>query len=76
MTDFASLAQGLKDNEAFQAALDAIRENARDSLGTVAATDADAIRKHQATVQVVDDIRDNLVQMIRSGKPRSAPGLP
>lgn len=72
----AALSQSLKDNEAFQEALNLIRENARDTLGTIDPTDADAIRTAQATVRVVDELRGNLEQFIRSGKPRTPPGLP
>lgn len=75
MADLGALAQSLKDNEAFQAALDGIREDARDKLGTVLATDADTIREHQATIRVVDQIRGNLGQFVRSGRPPKPPGL-
>jgi hypothetical protein len=75
VADLAALAQSLKDNEAFQAALDLIREDARDKLGTVDATNADTIREHQATIRVVDQLRDNLGQFIRSGSAKAPPGI-
>jgi hypothetical protein len=75
MTDLASLAQSLKDNEAFQEALNLIREDARDKLGTVDPTSADTIREHQATIRVVDELRGNFEQMIRSGAAKKAPGI-
>lgn len=75
MTDFASLAQSLRDNEAFQEALNTIREDARDKLGAVDPNNADAIREHQATIRVVDELRGNLEQMIRGGAPKKPPGI-
>jgi hypothetical protein len=71
----ASLAQSLKDNEAFQAALDNMRANALDGLAGVNADDKNAILKFQATVNVVDDLRGNLDQFIRSGKEPKKPGI-
>ncbi len=75
MTDFASLAQSLKDNEAYQEAMTTIRTNALDTLATVKRDDEAAFYTAQATVKVVDDLRDNLEQMIRSGQPQKKPGL-
>lgn len=75
MTDYAQLAQSLKDNEAFQLALDNMRKDALAGLVAVNADDKNAILKFQATANVVDDIRANLDQFIRSGKVVKPPGL-
>ena len=71
----ASLAQSLKDNEAFQMALNGQRASALDALATIDASDTLGILKHQAVVKVVDDIRADLEQFIRSGQKRGAPGI-
>ena len=71
----ASLAQSLKDNEAFQMALNGQRASALDALSTIDADDTLGILKHQAVVKVVDDIRADLEQFIRSGQKRGAPGI-
>ena len=76
MTDLSSEAMSLRDNEAFQAALDAIRSNALDTLITVDADDKNSLLKAQATVQVVDDIRDNLRAFIDAGKPKALRAIP
>jgi hypothetical protein len=75
MTDLASLAQSLKDNEAFQVALNLIREDARDKLGTVDPTSADTIREHQATIRVVDELRERFALMISTAAAKKPPGL-
>jgi hypothetical protein len=75
MTDYAALAQSLKDNEAFQRALDNIRTGALEALSTIDADDKNGILKAQATVAVVDDIRSNLDQFIRSGAPKKPAGI-
>lgn len=74
-TQLASLAQSLKDNEAFQEAIDMTRSNALEMLAIIPASDIEAIQKNQATVRVVDDIRANLEQFIRSGTAAKAPGI-
>jgi len=71
----ALAAQSIKDNEAFQMALGAMRRDAIEALVSVNATDADKIRDHQATVKVVDELRANLDALIRKGQPPKAPGL-
>lgn len=71
----ASLAQSLRDNEAFQMALNGQRASALDALATIDASDTLGILKHQAIVKVVDDIRADLGQFIRSGQKRGAPGI-
>lgn len=77
MTDYAQLAQSLKDNEAFQRALDNIRANALETLVLANATDPTQIIGLQATVKVVDNFRDNLEQFIRSAaQAQKKPGLP
>lgn len=71
----ASLAQSLEDNEAFQMALNGQRASALDALAAIDASDTLGILKHQAIVKVVDDIRADLGQFIRSGQKRGAPGI-
>jgi hypothetical protein len=71
----ASLAMSLRDNEAFQAALDSIRSGAIDALISVNADDKNSLLKAQATVGVVDDIRGNLDQFIRSGAAKKPAGI-
>ena len=77
MTDeqIAREAQNIKDNEAFQMALGAMRRDAIEALVSVNATDVDKIRDHQATVRVVDELRANLEALIRKGQRPKAPGL-
>lgn len=75
MTDYAQLAQSLKDNEAFQAALEIMRGDALGKLAKIDADDKNGILKLQATVQVVEDIRDNLDTFIRAGVVRTPPGI-
>jgi hypothetical protein len=71
----ASMAQSVLDNEAYQDALATIRESARDELCQVSPTDTQRITELQAIVKVVDELGANLEQLIRSGKPKSPPGL-
>jgi hypothetical protein len=71
----ASLAASLRDNEAFQFALDNQRSSALEALAVVSVLDVEAINKHQATVRVVDEIRADLDRFIRSGQPRVPPGI-
>jgi uncharacterized protein YeeX (DUF496 family) len=75
MADLASLAQSIKDNEAFQAALDGMRSDALESLARAIATDADKIRDLQARIRVVDELRGNLEDFIRQGQPKQKPGI-
>jgi hypothetical protein len=76
VADLAALAQSLRDNEAFQEAINIIRADALERLATMARADEQAFYTAQATVKVVDDLRGNLEQFIRSGKPKNPPGLP
>lgn len=71
----AQQAMSLRDNDAFQRALDGIRTDAMDALIRADATDALAINKHQATVRVVDNLRADLDGFIRMGQPKTKPGL-
>jgi hypothetical protein len=75
MTDLAQQAMSLRDNEAFQASLTTIKAAALDKLAVIDADDRNGILKAQATVQVVDAIRDDIDAFIRAGKPRGAPGI-
>lgn len=75
MTDLAQQAMSLRDNEAFQASLSNIKAAALDKLAAIDADDRNGILKAQATVQVVDAIRDDIDAFIRAGKPRGAPGI-
>ena len=71
----ASQAQSLRDNEAFQAALSAIRSEALENLAVLPALETEGIRNNQATVRVVDELRGNIEAFIRSGLPRKAAGI-
>lgn len=71
----ASLAMSLKDNEAFQEALDTIRADALDTLATINPASTNAIIEQQAIVKVVDNLRGNLEQFIRSGKAPKPAGI-
>lgn len=75
MTDLAQQAMSLRDNEAFQASLSNIKASALDKLSVIDADDKNGILKAQATVQVVEAIRDDIEAFIRAGKPRGAPGI-
>lgn len=75
MTDYAQLAQSLKDNEAFQRALDIVKSGALEALCTIDHDDAKGILKLQATIGVVNDIRDNLDAFVRQGAPKPKPGI-
>lgn len=75
MTDLAQQAMSLRDNEAFQASLSNIKTAALDKLSVIDVDDKNGILKAQATVQVVDAIRDDIDAFIRAGKPRGAPGI-
>lgn len=68
-------AQRIKENEAFQAAMTAMRNDALEALARTLATDADTIRDLQAKARVVDDLRDNLEAFIRNGSSRKATGI-
>lgn len=71
----ASLAMSLRDNEAFQQALTNTRTDALETLVLVNPAEHDQIIGLQATVKVVDNIRGNLEQFIRSGATKKPPGI-
>jgi len=75
VTDYAALAASLRDNEAFQAALSAIRSEALENLAVLPALETEGIRNNQATVRVVDELRGNIEAFIRSGMLRKAAGI-
>jgi hypothetical protein len=77
MTDaqLAHEADNIRQNEAFQKALDAMRSHALEGLVRTPATDTEAIRDHQARVRVVDDLRGHLEAYIRAGQPKRQPGV-
>jgi len=71
----SQLAMSLRDNEAFQMALDNRRKEALEGLVSVSATDTNAIHSYQATVKVVDELRADLDGFIRAGQARRKPGV-
>lgn len=78
MTDKEQLAheaQRLKDNGALQGALKDLRSEALEGLVRAPATDAEAIRDHQATVRVIDDFLARIEAIIRNGQPRKQAGI-
>ena len=68
-------AQRVKDNEAFQEAMDYLRSNALEGLVRTPATDTEAIRDHQAVVRVVEDFLARIDATIRNGQPRKQGGI-
>ena len=71
----ASLASSLRDNEAFQLALDNARNGALERLATTEPTNTVAILANQAVVKVIDELRGDLDQFIRSGQPKKPAGI-
>lgn len=72
----AELARSLQSNEAFQAALDGVRDTALERMASLKPReDVDAIIECQATVKVVDEIRADLERFVRSGRKRKPAGL-
>lgn len=71
----AAEANSLRENDAFQKALDGIKSQALDALVAINADDKNGIVRLQATVGVVDDIRSDLEQFIRSGAPKKPAGI-
>jgi hypothetical protein len=71
----ASLASSLKDNEAFQLALDNARNGALERLAVTEPTNTVAILANQAVVKVIDELRGDLEQFIRSGQPKKPAGI-
>ena len=71
----ASLASSLKDNEALNLALDNARNGALERLATTEPTNTVAILANQAVVKVIDELRGDLDQFIRSGQPKKPAGI-
>lgn len=71
----AQQAMSLRDNEAFQSALNSLRTDALEALARCPATGADAIREYQATIRVVDSLREKITDAIRAGASRNPPGI-
>jgi hypothetical protein len=71
----ASLVQSILDNEAYHEVMAGIRADALERLANLKHEDLDGFYTNQAIVKVVDDLQVNLEQMIRSGKPKTAPGI-
>jgi hypothetical protein len=71
----AAEAASLRDNEAFQASLNAMRADALDKLATIDPASSNAIIEQQAIVKVVDNLRGNLEQFIRSGRTPKPAGI-
>lgn len=68
-------AASLRDNEAFQAALGLMMNTALDKLARIDPTQTNEIIRQQAIVAVVENLRDNLEQFIRSGKAPKPAGI-
>jgi hypothetical protein len=71
----ASLAASLRDNEAFNMALDNARNSALERLAVTEPTNTVAILANQAVVKVIDELRGDLEQFIRSGTPKKPAGI-
>lgn len=71
----ASLAQSLRDNEAFRLVLSNQRANALEQLATMRRDDEQAFYAAQAIVAVMDSIKGDLEQFIRAGQPKAKPGI-
>lgn len=71
----AAEAASLRDNEAFQAALNKMRADALDKLAAIDPAKTNDIIRQQAIVAVVDELRSNLEQFIRSGKAPKPAGI-
>lgn len=71
----AQQAASLGDNDAFNAALDHLRDDALASLATISRNNIDAFYRAQAAVKVVDDIRADLERFLRAGQPKKPPGI-
>lgn len=70
-----SLAQSLRDNEAFQATLDGQRTHALEQLATMDYGNPNAFHAAQAVVTVIDAIRGDIDTFVRSGTKKSPPGI-
>lgn len=71
----AAEAARIRENEAFQAALSAMRDDALKGLVNAPADDANTIRDHQAKVRVVDELRSSLEMFVRNGEAKRKPGI-
>lgn len=71
----ASLAASLRDNDAFQEAMAAVREDALERLASIKYEDRDGFYTNQAIVKVVDEFCSTLDQFIRSGAEKKPPGI-
>lgn len=71
----AQMAMSLRDNEVLQETLAWLRNNALEALAMVNPTDADGIRWHQATIAVVDELREHLDDLVRPGEPKKTAGI-
>ena len=71
----AQMAMSLRDNEVLQEAFSALRSNALEALAKADPTDADGIRQYQATIAVVDELREHLDGLIRSGAVKKPAGI-
>jgi hypothetical protein len=75
VSELSAEAMSLRDNPAFQTALDRLKTGALEALAKINADDKNGILKLQATVHVVDEIRDNLDAFIRSGVAKPKAGI-
>lgn len=71
----AQMAMSLRDNEILQEAFSTLRSNALEALAKADPTDADGIRQYQATIAVVDELREHLDGLIRSGAAKKPAGI-
>lgn len=71
----AQMAMSLRDNDVLQDAFTLLRTNAMEALAKADPVDADAIRQYQATIRVVDELREHLDGLIRSGAPKKPAGI-
>jgi hypothetical protein len=55
--------------------MDKVRADALEQLATLPRSDEQGFYSAQARVAVVDELRDNLEQFIRSGAEKKKPGL-
>lgn len=69
------MAMSLRDNEMFQEALTAIRDEALETLATMPRDKEQEFYLSQATVKVVDEFRDRIDTAIRSGAAPKKAGI-
>lgn len=77
MTDsrIHSQAVSLQENEAFDAILTAVRNEAMTALVLAPAHETETIREHQSMVRAVDAIRERAKLLALTTAPKGAPGL-